>query len=77
MHCLPFHNHLIELCNVSLLAIIAKYGVLIREWGGLYDTLLEVSMNKIALWLKFLVDDWTAELAIIASNDAEKNYCIM
>ena len=35
---------------VSLLEIITKYGVLISEWGGLYYALLEVSMNKIALW---------------------------
>ena len=29
---------------------------------------MEVSMNKMALWINFRVDDWTAELAIIASN---------
>ena len=34
----------------SLLAIIARYGVLIREWSDLYYALLEVSMNKIELW---------------------------
>ena len=28
--------------NATLLAIIAEYGVLIREWGGLYYALLEV-----------------------------------
>ena len=31
----------------SLLEIIAKYGVLFREWGGLYYALLEVSKNSI------------------------------
>ena len=33
----------------SLLGIIAKYGVLIREWGGLYYALLELFMYRIAL----------------------------
>ena len=32
-------------------------------------TLLEVSMNKIALWKNVRADDWAAELAVIASND--------
>ena len=52
-----------------LLAIVAKYGVLISTWGGLYYALLEVSMNKIALWENVQIDAWTAELAIIASNE--------
>ena len=54
--------------NSSLLAIIDKYGVLTREWGGLYYALLEVSMNEIALWRNVRVDDWTGELSIIARN---------
>ena len=52
---------------LPLLAIIAKCGVLIREWGNLYDALLEVSTNKRALWKNVRVDDWTAELAAITS----------
>ena len=52
-----------------LLEIIANYGVLTREWSGLYYALLEVSMDKIALWKNVRVDNWTAELAIIASDD--------
>ena len=39
-----------------------------REWGDLYCALLEVSMNKVALWKNVNVDDWKAELAVIASN---------
>ena len=56
----------------TLLEIIAKYGVLISKWGGLYYAfvhVLEVSINKIALWKNLHVDDWTVERAIIASND--------
>ena len=45
----------------SVLATIAKYGILIREWRGLCYALLEVSINKIALWNNVRVDDWTAE----------------
>ena len=57
-------------CEFSyvLLANIPKFGVRIREWNGMYYALLEVSMNKIALWKNVHVDDRTAELAIIASN---------
>ena len=50
----------------TLLEIIAQYGVLIREWGGLYYVLLE-SVDKIVLWKDVRVDDWTDELAITAS----------
>ena len=52
----------------SLMTIIAKYGVLISKWGGLYYVLLEVSRNKIAFCKNVHVDDWTDELVIIASN---------
>ena len=51
----------------ALLEIIAKYGVLINEWGDLYYALLEGSMNKITLWKNVHVDDWTVEGVIIAS----------
>ena len=47
---------------------MAKYGVLISKWGGLYYVLLEVSINKIAFWKNVRLDDWTDELVIIASN---------
>ena len=50
----------------SLLAIIDKYGGLLRQWAWLYEALLEVSMNKISLWINVCVDDWTAEMAITA-----------
>ena len=49
--------------------MIVKYSVLIIEWDGLYYALLEVSMDKIALWKIVRVDDWTDERTIIASND--------
>ena len=32
--------------SFTLLKIIVQYGVLNREWGGLYYALLEVSKNK-------------------------------
>ena len=32
------------------------------------SSFVQVSMNKIALWISIRVDDWTAERAIIASN---------
>ena len=51
----------------TLLAIIAKYGVLINELDDSYYTLLEVSTDKKAL-IRVRTDDWTAERAIIASN---------
>ena len=35
-----------------------------------YSSIVEVSMNKIALWIRVNVDDWTAERTIIASNDS-------
>ena len=38
----------------------------------MYYALLEVSMNKIALWKNVRIDGWTAELAIIASNVVRK-----
>ena len=54
--------------EIPLLAIIAKYGVLIREWGYLLD----LSMSKRALWRNVHVDDWIVELAIIASSVTAK-----
>ena len=33
------------------------------------SALSKVSMNKIAVWINVCVDDWTAERAIIASNE--------
>ena len=55
-------------CTETLLAIIAKYGTLINDWDGLYYAVLEVSLQKIALWKNVCVDDWTVPVAIIASN---------
>ena len=52
-----------------LLAIIDKYGVLINQRYWFYPALLEVSRKKIALWINVCADDWTAERAIIASDD--------
>ena len=37
------------------------------------SSIVEVSMNKIALWIVFLVDDWTAEWAIIVGQFLDKN----
>ena len=38
-------------------------------------SIVQVSVNKIALWISVRVDDWTAETAIIANNDI-MIYCI-
>ena len=46
-------------------AIIAKHGFSIRD--EVY-CILEMSMNKIALWISVGVHDWTAKRAIIAGN---------
>ena len=64
-------NSILMAKNNTLVAIMYKYGVIIREGGSLYSSLLEVSMNKIAPWENFPIDldDWTAKLAIIACND--------
>ena len=34
----------------------------------MYDALLEVSIIKIALWIRVCADDWTAESAVKASS---------
>ena len=34
--------------------------------------IVEVSMNKIALWISVRVDDWSAEISIIAMNVTRK-----
>ena len=52
----------------SLLAIIDKYGVPISQSAWLYQPLLEVLMNKIALWINVCADDWTDKRGIIGSN---------
>ena len=41
-----------QVLRLTLVAIIAKYGVLINKWGGLYYSLSKVSVNKITLWKK-------------------------
>ena len=43
-----------------LLAIIDEYDVPISQWTWLYQALLEVSMNKITLWINVCADDWIA-----------------
>ena len=42
-----FHS----LFNKALLAIIDKYGVPVKQWAWLCQAFLEVSMNKIVLWI--------------------------
>ena len=61
-------NHTMHLPTAVLPAIIAKYGVPIREWWLLYQALLR------CLWTKCIVnsvrvDGWTPTLAIIGSNE--------
>ena len=38
----------------------------------LFQALLRLLMNKIALWNSMRANDWTAKTAIIASNDKSK-----
>ena len=35
------------------------------------SSIVEVSVNEIALWISVCVNDWTTERAIIASNGVE------
>ena len=58
------------------LAIIDKYGVLIRQWAYLYQALSLVSMNKISLPIIVFADDWTAERVTIVSNEIVHHYII-
>ena len=37
-------------------------------------SIVEVLMNKVAPWISVRADDWTAELAIIASNEMRLHY---
>ena len=60
-----------------LLAIIDNYGLVISQWTWLYQALLEMSMNKIALWITVHAGDWTAERAIIASNELSNVYILV
>ena len=48
----------------ALLAIVDKYGVTISQ----YEALLEVSMNRITMWINVRPDAWTVEMSAIASN---------
>ena len=57
-----------ERIKSSLLAIVDKYGGTISQWTWLYQALLEVSMNRITLWINVRADDWTVEMSVIASN---------
>ena len=57
--------------SYTLLAFIDKYCVLTNQWTWLYEALLEVSMTKIALWIRVCGDDWAAESAIKASDMCE------
>ena len=45
----PGNVNVTKQMHFSQTQLVAKYGVLIRECGGLYYAFLEVSMNKIAL----------------------------
>ena len=42
-----------------------------ERYTCLFQTVLEVSMKKIVLGINVRIGDWTAELAIIASNEYE------
>ena len=63
----PLHKKLFELTS--------KYGVPINQWAWLYQALLEVSMNKIALWINICADDWTVGKTIIVSNSTDCFMC--
>ena len=59
--------------NTSPTYQFTKYGILNREWDGLYYALLD-SMNEKALWEHVRVNDLAVKLAIIASNSTLNFY---
>ena len=63
----------LSLYSQTLLEIVDKYGVPVSQWAWLCQTLLEVSMNKIALWINVCADDWAAEMSTISSNEAQQS----
>ena len=65
--CGPFTAS-VSINTATLLAFVDKYGVSISQFIWLCQALLEVSMNKIALWINVCADDWTAEMSTIANN---------
>ena len=48
--------------------ITSNYRQTSRQMSIIVSIIVEVSMNKIALWIHMGVDDWTAERAIIANS---------
>ena len=55
-------------CTGDPIPLSWKYGVPISQWAWLYQALLEVSMNKLELWINVCADDWITERMIITSN---------
>ena len=77
-HFLSLLTTVLQPCNMymqgikTLLAFTAKYGVSTNQWTWLCQALLEVSVTTITLWICVCADDWTAELAVKASNEWQK-----
>ena len=49
--------------TLTLLATIAKYGFPDILLCFVESSIVEVSVNKIALWISICVDDWTARMS--------------
>ena len=49
---------------MSLLAIIVKHGIPISDMSSVVLSIIAVSMNKIALWIRVNADDWTANFLL-------------
>ena len=64
------HNAILS-TDTSNNVLYYKLSPNISESDGSYYTLLEVSMDKIALCKNVRVDDWTAERPIIANNSRD------
>ena len=56
------------MCWLTFQSIIAKYGIPIRKMSVVVSSFVEVCMYKIAMLISIIIDDWTAEVTIIASN---------
>ena len=51
-----------------IISFLDKYGIWTNQWTCLYQALMKVSMNKIALWIRVFADDWASKSAIKANN---------
>ena len=55
--CRDLRRNWAQITPNSLLTFIDKYDIPGSQWTWLYETLLEISVNKIALWIRVCADD--------------------